>query len=260
MQARTDGAAASNDMFRTMLAMRGQAAAGKSTSEYLPFRVKLVRSNEDLNKAVSIRYSAYSRHVPEFASSLNAPEPYDYEDETVILLAESKLDGSPMGTMRIKTNRLAPLSLEQSVKLPEWLEFSGIAEATRLGITVGRMGPVVKSVLFKAFYLYCRQIGIEYMVIAGRAPLDRQYSDLLFQDVFPDAGFIPMRHAGGIPHRVLALDVVNVQAIWAAAKHPLYKFIFDTTHPDIDLSGVGARATSLIPQFKETNMLEAAIA
>ena len=241
MQTRNESAAASNIMFRTMLAMRSQPGAGTTRQEYLPFRVRLVRNDADLAKAVSIRHSAYSRHVPEFASTLYAPEPFDYEDGTVVLLAESKLDGTPIGTMRIKTNRHAPLSLEQSVKLPEWLEYTSIAEATRLGVTVGRMGPIVKTVLFKAFFQYCRQVGIEWMVIAGRAPLDRQYEELLFQDVYPDAGFIPMRHAAGIPHRVLALDVVNVQSIWNEARHPLYSFIFDTAHPDIDLSGIGER-------------------
>ena len=205
--------------------------------ERMPFRIKLVQNENELERAVSIRHAAYARHVPTFAATLTRPEAYDFEDGTVILLAQSKLDGSPIGTMRIKTNRHTPLGLEKSVKLPEWLEYTSIAEATRLGIASGRMGMVVKTMLFKAFYQYCLQAGIEWMVITARAPLDRQYEDLLLEDVYPDGGFIPMRHIGDMPHRVMALDVINARAKWAEARHPLLGFMCDTLHPDIDLSG-----------------------
>ena len=90
-------------------------------TEILPFTVKLVRNRAELNKAVSIRHSAYARHIPAFAESLRTPESADSEPGVVVLLAESKLDGSSMGTMRIQTNEFKPLRLEQSVALPDWL-------------------------------------------------------------------------------------------------------------------------------------------
>ncbi len=215
-----------------------EAAGGtRLREEHMPFRIKLVQNENELERAVSIRHAAYARHVPTFAATLTRPEAYDFEDGTVVLLAESKLDGSPIGTMRIKTNRHTPLGLEQSVELPEWLEYTSIAEATRLGIATGRMGMVVKTMLFKAYYQYCLQASIEWMVITARAPLDRQYEDLLLEDVYPDGGFIPMRHIGGMPHRVMALDVLNARAKWTEARHPLLGFMCDTLHPDIDLSG-----------------------
>ena len=105
------------------------------TEELLPFTVKLVHSNDDLSKAVQIRHSAYARHLPGFAETLKSPELADIEDGVVVLLAESKLDGSPMGTMRIQTNQFKPLCLEQSVALPTWLRERPRAEATRLGVT-----------------------------------------------------------------------------------------------------------------------------
>ena len=221
--------------------------------ERMPFRIKLVQTESELERAVSIRHSAYSRHVPAFAATLTRPESYDYEDGTVVLLAESKLDGSPIGTMRVKTNRHSQLGLEQSVKLPDWLEYTSIAEATRLGIATGRMGMVVKTMLFKAFFQYCLKTGIEWMVITARAPLDRQYEDLLFEDVYPDGGFIPMRHIGGIPHRVMALDVLHAKARWNEAKHPLLSFMCETHHPDIDLSGAG-QAMPRVPVMPEMPM------
>lgn len=204
--------------------------------ESLPFTIRIVDSEKSLKKALRIRQSAYARHLPTFAETMHSAESIDIADGVVILLAESKFDGSPMGTMRIQTNRFQPLCLEQSVDLPSWLASRPLAEATRLGIATEKVGPIVKTALFKAFYLYCVQQDIEWMVITGRAPIDRQYERLLFNEVYPGMGFIPLKHVGGLPHRIMSFDVLTAKARWAQAGHPLFKFVFETSHPDIDLS------------------------
>ena len=207
------------------------------TEERLPFSVRIVRDEADLDKAVSIRHAAYERHIPAVAALLEKPEATDFEPGSVVLLAESKFDGTPLGTMRIQTNRYRPLTLQQSVELPNWLDGSSQAEATRLGVIGNRMGRLVKTALFKAYYQYCVLEEIEWMVIAARSPLDRQYEALLFQDVLPNGEFIPMQHAGNIPHRVLAFNIERSEAVWSAAGHPLYDFVINTRHADIDMSG-----------------------
>ena len=203
--------------------------------ERLPFSVRVVRSKEQLDKAVAIRQAAFARHVPEFAEKLKAPEADDRADGAVVLLAESKLDGSPVGTMRIQTNRVEGLPIEQSVELPARLRGSSMAQAMRLGNDGGRTGPLVKTVLFKAFYMYCMETGIEWMVISARPPLDRQYNALLFEDLY-SGELIPIRHANNIPSLVLAFEVKAAEKRWSEAKHPLFNFVFRTYHPDVDLS------------------------
>ncbi len=206
--------------------------------ERLPFSVRVVRTDDHLAKAVSIRHRAYGRHVPALAEQLRLPEPLDHAKGCAVLLAESKLDGEPLGTMRIQTNRYRPLALEGSVTLPASLAGSSLAEATRLGVATGRVGHLVRTALFKSFYLYCVQAGIEWMVIGGRPPLDRMYTGLLFTDLFPSQPPIPLKHASNIPHRVLAFEVDSAEERWSAARHPLYDFVFRTRHPDIDLGAV----------------------
>lgn len=205
--------------------------------ELLPFTVRLVRNDADLSKAVQIRQSAYARHLPIFAETLKKPESADAEDGVVVLLAESKLDGSPLGTMRIQTNQFKPLSLEESVELPTWLKKRRLAEATRLGVTNEKGGRLVTTVLFKAFFQYCQQVGTEWMVVIGRAAVDRAYDRLLFDDVYPGRGYIVLPHANNLPHRVMQFNVETAQDRWAAAKHPLYNFVFRTHHPDLDIGG-----------------------
>ena len=70
---------------------------------------------------------------------------------------------------------------------------------------------------------------------------------VLFEDVFPDAGFIPMQHIGGIPHRVMALDVANARTKWSEARHPLLSFMCETSHPDIDISAAEDIVLAPIP-------------
>ncbi len=220
---------------RTLASRVEAPSAPAMTEELLPFTVRLVRNEDDLNKAVEIRHSAYARHLPGFAETLRSPEIADAENGVAVLLAESKLDGSPLGTMRIQTNQFKPLCLEQSVALPEWLRRLPLAEATRLGVTNEKGGRLVTTVLFKAYFQYCQQIGVEWMVIAGRAPVDRMYDRLLFNDVFPGLGYIPLAHASNLPHRVLSFNVETAEDRWAEAKHPLLGFMCHTHHPDIKL-------------------------
>lgn len=212
------------------------AATAAAPIEHLPFTIKAIRTQSGLTKAVRLRQHAYGRHVPELASKLGAPESYDDEPGAVILLAESKLDGEAVGTMRIQTNRYQPLHLESSITLPAWLQDRSLAEATRLGVARGAVGTLAKMALFKAFYQYCLQAELDWMVITARAPLDRQYEALLFQDVREDRAYVPMHHIGDIPHRVLALDVTAARSRWQQAEHPLLKFMTQTVHPDIQVT------------------------
>lgn len=207
----------------------------RMTEERLPFTVRVVRSEEALYKAVAIRQSAYARHVPAFAEKLRTPEPNDYDQGSMILLAESKLDGSPVGTIRVQTNRYRSLAIEQSAELPARMGGRNMVEATRLAIAEGRVGRVTKVVLIKALYLYCLEANIDWVIAGARPPLDRQYDAFLMDDLY-HGKLIPLRHSGNIPHRILALDVPGARARWEEAGHPLFDFMCHTHHPDIDLS------------------------
>jgi hypothetical protein len=213
----------------------GRGRSHEMVEERLPFQIKLAQTEAELRKAVAIRHSAYARHVPDVARGLASPEAYDFGEDTAVLLALSKLDGEPIGTMRIQSNRSKRLALEDAVQLPDWLDGHRMAQASRLGVALGALGRVVKTALFKAYYQYCLQTGVDWMVIAARAPLDRQYQALLFEDLDPEARFIPLRHAANIPHRLMALETAAVEPKWRAAGHPLYGYFFKTRHPDIDL-------------------------
>jgi hypothetical protein len=215
--------------------------------ERLPFTIRRVQSDEDMWKAVRVRHAAYARHVPEFAKTLIVPEQCDYDSDAVILLAESKLDGTALGSTRIQTNFTQALHVESSVELPLWLQTRRMAEVTRLGIEEGRIGRLVKIALIKACFEYCEQNKVDWAVVTGRTPIDRQYEQLLFCDVCADKRPVPLRHVGNIPHRVMAFEIATGEARWEAAQHPLLNFFRHTRHPDIDISVASARRPGRVP-------------
>ncbi|MGI4859720.1 MAG: N-acyl amino acid synthase FeeM domain-containing protein [Janthinobacterium lividum] len=203
-------------------------------TERLPFTIKVVSNPTELERAVEMRRAAYGRHLPGFAETMGV-EALDTAPGTVVLLAQSRLDGGPLGTMRVQTNAFAPLALEQSVQLPDWLSHARLAEATRLGVARGAIGRTVKVALCKAYFMYCAQNGVDWMMITARSPLDREYEAMLFNDVFVRNEFLPMTHVGGLPHRVMAKPVALVRQRWTEVNHPFLEFFFDTDHLDIDV-------------------------
>ena len=131
----------------------------------------------------------------------------------------------------------AEAMIKQSVALPMRLQEVRLIEASRFGVTHEAGADLVEMALFKACYLYCKQINVEWIVIAGRVPFDAYYEHLMFEDIFPGLGFIPLLHADSLPHRIMSLSVAMAEERWAAANHPNFDFHFRIRHPDIDLSG-----------------------
>lgn len=237
-------------VFNPSKASRPRTARAPSAGgaiERLPFTIRRVETEADLLKAVRIRHAAYARHVPDFARSLAQPEAADYDTDTIVLLAESKLDGTPIGSTRIRTNLYRPLGVEESIVLPDWLQGKRLVEATRLGIDEGRVGRMVKIALVKACFMYCEDNAIDFSVATGRPPVDKQYEQLMFVDVFPEDGLVPLRHVGNIPHRVMAFEIATFEQRWTEARHPMLNFFFNTHHPDIEIGAVAAPPSLALP-------------
>lgn len=203
--------------------------------ERLPFTVRLVRTEEDLKKAVQIRQEAYARHMPEVAKNLGQPEKMDTDNGVGILLAVSKIDGSALGSVRIQTNQFQPLALEKSVHLPDWMRGMSLAQVSRFGVVHGTVGRLVKMVLVKGCLQYSEQNEIDWDVIAARPPLDKMYRQLTYQDLFPEAGLIPLAHMGNVPHRIMGFEVSTCKTRLTATNHPLLNFFCHTRHPDLDV-------------------------
>ncbi len=201
----------------------------------LPFTVKIVRTDDQLGKAVAIRSEAYARHIPQLGDALRVPETIDRTTDTILFLAEAKDTGEPLGTIRIHTNFSTPIPVEESIELPEIFQGRVIAGVSRLAVKPGSRGRLVKLALFKALHRYCLAKQIEWLVIGARPPLDRGYLELGFTDVFPDTKPRPLQSAGGVLHRILCFEVFTAERRWNEFSHPLYTFMGNRYHPDIEI-------------------------
>ena len=175
-------------------------------TQVLPFVVRMA-SHSDLEEVAALRSSAYGKHIPALGIKLREPEESDYELGCEVMVARSKLDGSLLGTLRTHTNVFKPLPLQASIRLPAQYQGARMVEATRLCVTGNPNSSLVRSALFKALFQYCVAQGIEWMLAAGRRPVYRIYDA-------PDEALVT----------------------WKACEHPLYQFVIETKHPDIDVS------------------------
>jgi hypothetical protein len=203
--------------------------------ESLPFRVEIA-SRQHLQEIASLRAASYGKHMPALADSLSQPEPADYARGCEVFVAKSKFDGSLLGTLRTHSNVFNPLPLQASLELPQRFRGTRMVETTRLCIKGSPGASTVRSALFKAMHMYCLDQKVDWMLAAARQPVDRIHDSLLFADVNEPRAYYPMSHAGGVLHRVMCLAPNEAQRQWGICQHPLYRFAFETHHPDIDIS------------------------
>lgn len=201
----------------------------------LPFRVRIVRNEEQLTKAVNIRAEAYERHWPNLYLQLQHPEVQDRNPNSLIFLAESKTDGTPIGTMRVDTNLVTPLPIVQEIVLPSAFTSKTIAYVTRLGVKQGSAGSLIKLALFKTLHRYCIAKQLSWMLVGIRPPGDKDYVRLGFEDVLPDGNLTPISSSRGVPVRLMAFEVISAERRWSQSSHLLYKFMFSDYHPDIEI-------------------------
>jgi hypothetical protein len=208
----------------------------------LGFTVSTVKDDSSLREVRALRSQAYGRHLPDLpamSQALARPDPSDAAPGITVLACRDKASGEVLGTARFQRNHPQPLPIESSVELPPALAAQTRAEVTRLAIRPGA-DPLVRQALFKSCWMLALAGQIRNLVIGARsAPLVRIYKSLGFVDVLADENGgprpVPLAHAGNLLHHVLALDVVGAERRWHALRHPWYRFMVETWHPDLQL-------------------------
>lgn len=205
----------------------------------LPFRVRVVRSEAQLQQVCALRAACYGHHLPEMGRALMEPEPWDRAPGTTILMAQDKASGDVVGTMRIHSNLHGPLPLHGAMKMPPSVRGHLLAEASRLAVQARFSELKVRLALFKALYLHCYASQVQSIVVGARKPLDRIYRSLGFNPLLEGDPLVPLPYANNIGHSVLVFDVLGAEREWHDTRHPLYEFMMRTYHPDIQIFSGG---------------------
>ncbi len=199
------------------------------------FAVRLATSEKDFHDVCAVRAIAYGHHDAEMGPRFGDVEQMDRAEGTVVLVCRDRSTGQCVGTARIQVSGFGPLTLESSLSLPEWLTQRLRAQISRLAVVPGASN-VVKLLLMKASYQYCLATQVRWMVIGARsAALIRNYRSLGFQDVFDPGSWHNLASGGGLPHQILALDIVGARAAWQATKNRLLGFMTETIHADVQV-------------------------
>ena len=201
---------------------------------FLPFTVNLVRTKEDLARAVAVRASAFLRHNAPAADKLRNGERDDERDDVVLLVARSKLDGGILGTIRLQPNLKTPMHLESVIALPYPFNKSRCVEFIRLGVLESMAGRLVSSALAKASYEICVAMKMDYIFLCSRSPVDTMYRRYRFDD-FLEGKKLELHYAPGVPHTVLCLPVAEAEERWRLHSQPVYRFFIETEHPDLEI-------------------------
>lgn len=200
----------------------------------LSFTISIVRTEQALAEACAIRAEAYGRHNPGLGIALAEPDPVDRLPGTLVLIARDKKSGKPIATARIKCNRQSPLQIESAIELPPNMRGQHLAEVTRFASTddCDWFAPLA---LIKACYLFSYATQVRWVIIGARGKLVSRYRAVGFTDFFADKAPVPLPYTGGLEHQVLLMDILQAERIWSESKNPMYSFMGETFHPDIQI-------------------------
>ena len=196
--------------------------------------MKVVTTKRELESVVALRSAAYLRHNAPAADKVRFPEEEDERGDAVILVAQSKLEGGVVGTMRINSNLNSPIQLESVMTLPAPFNQSRCAEFMRLGVVSGTSGRLVSSALAKASYEICVAMKMDFIFVCSRPPVDTMYRGYKFDDLL-NGKRLDLHYAPGVPHFVLCLPVAEAPARWLLDSRSVYRFFMETEHPDIEI-------------------------
>lgn len=201
----------------------------------MQFKIRITRTIDQLNAVSKIRAESYAKHIPTMLEQLQLPEKIDFKNSNITLTCEEISSMQVVGSLRITLNQFEPLPLESIFKLCSSTRHTLNAEVTRLVVPPRRNAKYIKLLLMKALYLYCHALQVKWMLICARKPLDKEYVNLGFVDISQDKLFVEVPYIGNIPHRALGFNVISAERLWHQQNHPLYQFMVEESHPEIQI-------------------------
>jgi hypothetical protein len=211
-----------------------------------PFSIRIVRTPDQLQSAVDVRYEAYSEKLQALASKVRQPGPLDFSHDPIVLLAENRLTEKPVGTLRINTGPNI-LDMLDDIHLPDNIANERVAFVSRMAVTGSvHERQLVRNLLQKAVFQLCIAKQLTRILLLAVEPRERLFYRCGFSDVFADGKARHPVFLDRFPVKALYADTYGMERLWKEEKHPLYDFLFRTFHPEIEvfssLSSLGRRS------------------
>jgi hypothetical protein len=220
---------------------RPQAIERAAFLEKLDFRIKLLRNDQRLEDAIRVRHDVFNRHHADVEGgeleTFNQIERKDIQAGCVLLVAESKLDNSILGSVRIETNTNRPLSIEHEVPLPESIRGRHLAILSRMSVVGGLSGKNVFFALSKAIYLYCLAKQINSALLC--CPVDslsRMYSRFGWTHLYGVSERYKLNENPKLTFSILHWHIELLRGVLKEISGKrAHDFLFEKFHPDIEI-------------------------
>jgi hypothetical protein len=124
--------------------------------------------------------------------------------------------------------------VESAMRLPDEVAGANPIELMRGSITNGAAGRMVSASLAKASFLLCRRFDFSHVIVTCREPVDLMYRAYQFDDLL-SGELIDLPYSPGARHKVLCLPIREATERWRSQNRPLFDFMLNTDHPDIQL-------------------------
>lgn len=197
--------------------------------------VRRAVSDADLQVVAELRRAGFSRVNPNGSGHIAWVDELDRTPGGFSLIGYSE-EGQPVATMRVQDGRKSTLELTRFVDLSGLLQPDDwpAVQFARLSVIKAPQATAVMVGLLKAAWRWTFSESIRSIVI-GSPPWARPlHSSLLFTSLGPRGEFAH-EFAGGAHHVTMKLPVLDAEAIWRSAGHPLCRQLFDTDHPQLEI-------------------------
>ena len=226
-------------------------------------RIRIARTEEQIQQAVAVRYQAYAERLTGLAGDVAIKEDLDRTVDPVILLAEDATTSQVIATARLNSGPGVREMLAQ-IDLPAAYVNDRLGYFSRMA-AVG--SPVAKKIarglLHKALLQICVAKQVDRMLLLVGNVRSKLYMPWGFQPVFPQTNLLHPEIVHGRPVNLFQLETRKAEATALQLGGPLYDFLFRTYHEEIEvfnsLSSVPSRSTPVPSRdaLRQIDLIEA---
>lgn len=213
-------------------------------------RIRLARTEGQIQQAVGVRYQAYAERLSGLASDVAIKEDLDRTVDPVILLAENALTAEVVGTARLNSGPGVRDLLAQ-IDLPAHYHGERLGYFSRMAaIGDPTTKRIVRGLLHKSLLKVCVAKQVDRMLLLVGDVRSKLYAPWGFKPVFSKTLLTPaMLHGRSV--NLYELETRKAEEMAKELGQPLYKFLFQTYHEEIEifnsLSSVPSRSVPSDP-------------
>jgi hypothetical protein len=198
-------------------------------------RIRIARTEDQIQQAVAVRYQAYAEKLVGLASDVAFKEDLDRTIDPVILLAEDADTSDVIATARLNSGPGIVEYLAQ-INLPSSYANDRLGYCSRMA-AVGSPAAkkVARALLHKALLQICVAKQIDRMLLLVGDVRSKLYLPWGFQPVFPEEELVHPEIVHGRPVRLFQVDTRRAEATAMELGSALHDFLYRTYHEEIEV-------------------------